>query len=101
MTLWLDFATNRNYSKLSKILLLVVTIVFGGTIAYSRIILGAHSINQVLYGSLLGMWCAITIQFCLKEQLLTEVELLLTTKVSNAKSRLIYSVLAFGVLMAG
>ena len=40
--------------------LLVVSITFGVTIGYSRLFLGVHSMDQILYGWSLGIWCALT-----------------------------------------
>ena len=37
-----------------------LAITFGVTIAYSRMFLGVHSADQVLFGLLLGSWCAFT-----------------------------------------
>lgn len=47
------YVKNRNNLKY---LLIFVFVFAASTVAYSRIIVGAHSINQVIFGSLLGIW---------------------------------------------
>jgi len=59
LTVWLDFAQS-NAKLWSKIVSLAIAITYGVTIAYSRLFLGVHSLDQVLYGLLLGSWCAFT-----------------------------------------
>jgi membrane-associated phospholipid phosphatase len=59
LTVWLDFA-HSNAKIWSKIVALGIAITYGVTIAYSRLFLGVHSLDQVLYGLLLGSWCAFT-----------------------------------------
>ena len=38
-----------------------LALVFGSVVAYSRLFLGVHSLNQVLFGGLIGVWIALTI----------------------------------------
>ena len=56
LSLW-DIITNLNYfnrKKYLKIALLIFFILFSFCIAISRIFLSVHSINQIIYGSILG-----------------------------------------------
>ena len=56
LSLW-DIITNLNYfnrKKFLKIALLIFFILFSFCIAISRIFLSVHSINQIIYGSILG-----------------------------------------------
>ena len=75
LTMWLDLNqyVTQNDSVLKawyyRLLLLLVAIVFGLTIGYSRILLGVHSWNQVVFGWSLGIWIAFTLHFCVKEQI--------------------------------
>jgi len=39
------------------------------SIAYSRLFLGVHSLNQCLFGLLLGVWVAFTMEFCVRANL--------------------------------
>ena len=74
LTLWLDFNERVGLNSESKFrawyfrvgaLLLAFTFTF--TIGYSRLFLGVHSWNQLLFGWQLGIWLALTYFFCLKE----------------------------------
>ena len=46
-----------------RILLLGLAIAFACSIGWSRFVLGAHSMNQILFGLLLGAWVAATFHF--------------------------------------
>ena len=60
VTMWLDFAfTDSNI--IYKIVTGLIAITFGSSIAYSRLFLGVHSIDQVIYGASLGIWSAFTL----------------------------------------
>lgn len=59
MTLWLDYA-QTNANKFQKGALLVLAVFFSFSIGYSRFILGVHSLDQIIYGLLLGVWIAFT-----------------------------------------
>ena len=48
---------------------LLLALAFGGYIAYSRVLLGVHSINQVLFGLMLGVWYAGTAHFIVNKPL--------------------------------
>lgn len=43
-----------------RLLLFVVALAFGVSVAYSRFILGMHSLDQILFGILLGLWLAVS-----------------------------------------
>lgn len=45
-------------------------------IPISRVALGAHSIDQVIYGSLLGLWNGLTCHFLLRDQVMLHVWLI-------------------------
>ena len=49
--------------------LFVAAVIFAITIGYSRILLGAHSWNQTLFGWQLGLWIALTVHFCFRERI--------------------------------
>ena len=46
-----------------RLFMLVVALVFAFTIAYSRLVLGMHSLNQIIFGLLLGTWLAFSFHF--------------------------------------
>lgn len=43
------------------------------TIPYSRFLLGAHSLDQLVYGSTLGIWCALTCHFLLRDHAMAHI----------------------------
>ena len=73
LTMWLDvnqyISENETVLKAwyYRMLLLLGVIVYGLTIGYSRVILGVHSWNQVVFGWSLGVWIAFTFHFCIKD----------------------------------
>ena len=81
MTIWLDFneryARNRD-SRLHplwvRLIALFIALLFAFTIGYSRVFLGAHSWNQLLFGWQLGLWLALTYFFCYKEPIMHHME---------------------------
>ena len=66
--LWLDHL-HTDLPLWTKMLSFSLAITFGVTIGYSRMFLGLHSIDQVLYGWLIGFWCAFTMQYCVRPYL--------------------------------
>ncbi len=59
LTMALDYAHTEGKIYF-KLIGFAAAITFGFTIAYSRLFLGVHSLDQVLFGLLLGTWCAFT-----------------------------------------
>ena len=53
-----------------RLLSLIVGCAFAAAIAYSRLFLGVHSLNQIFFGALLGAWFAVTAHFMLREPLM-------------------------------
>ena len=43
-------------------------------IPFSRIVMGAHSFDQVIFGSVLGLWTGFTCNFVLKKPILYHIE---------------------------
>ena len=56
-------------------MMFVVAVTLGLTVGYSRLFLGVHSPDQILYGWLLGVWLAFWIHFCCRGKIMTEAEL--------------------------
>lgn len=80
---------------------LFVALGYGFSIMYSRLFLGVHSIDQVLYGASLGIWCAFTMQFCFRESIEKEVSELIEGRVQDLTKRFWYCWLAFAIVEAG
>ena len=72
---WLDFvssfpgdgSTTFMRKPIIKVLTLIFALTTACTVAYSRLYLGRHSLDQVLYGALLGTWIAFTAHFVVRE----------------------------------
>ena len=52
-------------------------------VVYDRIVLGKHTLNQVLLGSQIGFWCACFSHFCLRDFIYSHV-----TEITNGEARL-------------
>ena len=78
---------------------LIVALTFAITIAYSRMFLGVHSLNQVIFGAMMGMWSAFTAHFYFKESLDKHIRHLIdaTERVSNELWSLFNA--SFGLLL--
>ena len=81
LTVWLDYNTTAIKDQDMKwgawywrLVALGAQLIFAGTIAYSRMYLGVHSLNQVLYGLSLGLWFAITSEFLLRQRILKLID---------------------------
>ena len=53
------------------LLVFPLAIVYFFAMGWSRLTLGVHSLNQIVYGWLLGIWIAIACHFCLKEKIVS------------------------------
>ena len=72
LAVWLDYnncsekfeASGSVLGKLwMRIIMLVLAVAFSVSVAYSRFVLGMHSMNQLLFGMLLGIWLAFSFHF--------------------------------------
>ena len=73
--LWLDYVSSSatstaRASRYVQLLLLALALGFAGSIGYSRLFLGVHSLNQVLYGLSCGLWLAISAHYIAREPLI-------------------------------
>lgn len=71
LILFLDYAISCKTGPFShpivKAIVCTTCVLFAGTVGYSRILLGAHGVDQVIFGFSLGIWIAFTMQFCFSE----------------------------------
>ena len=49
---------------------LFLAIFWATTIPFTRYLMGVHSLNQIVYGTSLGLWAALTMHFLLRDYLL-------------------------------
>ena len=72
-------STNAWYFTLpAKIVFGILAVTFGATIGYSRMFLGVHSLNQLIFGWSLGIWLAFTLEFIFKDSIIKNAEELLS-----------------------
>ena len=83
----------------TKVLFLIVALTFGATIGYSRVFLGVHSWNQVLFGWQLGLWLALTLHFCFKQSIVRNLKQILYNDQSEEGSSLFSHTVKWLVLM--
>ena len=69
----------HKHSNIRKLLFLIA-LILAGAVAYSRLFLGVHSLNQVYYGLQLGAWFAFTAHYIFREPLLQLVDSLISAK---------------------
>ena len=72
-----SIAENSQYSNGEKTGLLSGSVVFGASIAYSRFFLGLHSIDQIIYGSVIGIWLAISLHYIFREDVMKHLNQIL------------------------
>lgn len=53
----------------TKVILLCVALGMGTSVAYSRLFLGDHSVDEVLLSTLLAFWFDLTLHFCVRDDL--------------------------------
>ncbi len=60
----------QRVNKVFYIVCLLFSIYWAASIPYSRFLLGAHSLDQVVYGSTLGVWEAFTLHWLVRDNLI-------------------------------
>ena len=75
LIMWLDYNASVKQSEsgfgshLCRFSLLAVAIVIALPFGYLRVLLGMHSMDQILFGWLLGVWFAFTFHLCARTAL--------------------------------
>lgn len=70
-----------------RILILLAVLAFAFNVAWSRIVLGMHSYNQILFGLLLGLWLALTFFYLGYEPIMEHGIELIENKTFNGNDR--------------
>ena len=68
---------NWYFTLPAKIVFGILSVSFGLTIGYSRLFLGVHSLNQLIFGWSLGAWVAFNLEFIFKDSIIKHTEELL------------------------
>lgn len=84
LTIWLDYNASADHETGSfwskwytRVAFLLLALTYGLSVGYSRILLGEHSFDQILFGLQLGSWMALTLHFCIREQIIEHATQLL------------------------
>ena len=102
LILWLDYnqkAMKEPQWKLGawywRAVAAVLALTFTGTIGYSRMFLGVHSLNQVLYGYSLGLWFALSVHFLVKDRLMSLIQKLVDVEETRLMRLFLLSLMLF------
>ena len=78
---WLDYNSTAMMNPEAKwsawylrLIAFIPVLLFPATIAYSRMFLGVHSLNQVLYGLSLGAWFAFSSEFLIRKHMVKLIQ---------------------------
>jgi membrane-associated phospholipid phosphatase len=66
--------TKRFYSNGTYFFVFSFALYWAITIPYTRFLLGVHSLDQIVYGSTLGVWAGFTMHFLVRDHLMNNVE---------------------------
>ena len=69
----------RFFSKITYAVCLALAIFWAVTIPYTRFVMGVHSLDQIMFGSSLGVWSGLTMHFLVRDNLLKHVEKLINS----------------------
>jgi hypothetical protein len=98
LTLFFDFIRHWKNLFAKSVTFLAFNICLPSTIAYSRLYMGVHSLNQVIFGGLIGIWLAVVLHTMVKKPFMRHLESLWTAN-SETKSKSILKICAFVVLI--
>ena len=87
LLIWLDYnesVTTGFWSNPKiKVIMFLIGMGFGTSVCYSRIFLGVHSLDQVIFGAALGIWLSISFHLIVKDPLKKHVNDLLLVGLSK------------------
>lgn len=69
----------RYFSKTIYYLSLALAIFWAASIPYTRFVMGVHSLDQIIFGSTLGLWSGFTMHFLVRDNLLKHFEILMNS----------------------
>ncbi len=74
LTMYLDIAKEKGWKKWWMFIPPYISVV--GIVGYSRMFNGVHSLDQVIYGCLIGVWIAGTGHYCVRDQLYNHIDII-------------------------
>jgi membrane-associated phospholipid phosphatase len=69
----LDIRRSNPHGKCMQVAAVIVTLWIGISISWTRLILGVHSLDQVIFGALMGIWIAFTFEFIVRIRLMRHI----------------------------
>jgi len=79
--------------------LLSGTVIFGASLTYSRFFLGLHSIDQIIYGSLLGIWLATSLHCIFRADVIKHLNKVLELVDQDYTSNSVYALVSLAAMM--
>ena len=80
-TLLLDFYAKYKDNKFSiKLLGFVIVFVLIMIVGFSRLYNGDHTLDQIIYGILLGLWLAMFMHFTIRDQVFDHIQILMSKR---------------------
>lgn len=69
----LDIRRSNPHGKCMQVVAILTTLWIGISIAFTRMIMGVHSLDQVIFGGLVGVWIAFTFEFIVRKPLMGHI----------------------------
>lgn len=69
----LDIMRSNPHGKCMYITAFIISLCIGLSVCWTRVIMGAHSVDQVLFGSLIGLWLALTLEFIVRKWMMGHI----------------------------
>lgn len=73
LILLLDFFETNTITSTKRAIYIVLMVLFGSSVGFSRAILGSHSLDQILFGFMIGVWIALTFHYVFRERLMSHL----------------------------
>ena len=64
---------SKFYSWYTYISVLLFMLFWAGSIPYTRFVMGVHSLDQIIYGSCLGVWSGFIMHFLVRDNIISHV----------------------------
>ena len=69
----MDIMRSNPHGKCMYITAFIISLWIGVSVSWTRVIMGAHSVDQVLFGSLIGLWLAFTLEFIVRKWMMGHI----------------------------
>lgn len=104
LLIWLDYSDSCNEGRLAniylKVFLLLAGLLAGLSVGYVRVMLGVHTVCQVVLGWVIGLWTAFIVHFLVRPRFKLHMKDLLACKATNYKIYLVAITISFVIFNA-